>query len=213
MARNRWILWVLLAIVLMLLAAPVMAQTRDVSNIQFEDVLEALKPRKSTALLFDILLYLIFFIGFINQFMIPDKQIAITIMNFMVLGFAIAAKLLIDVQKDGGVYYPSAMFEPGDFPVFIMNVGMLVLPLLMAGGLRSVKGKPSRAIYTSIIMALLGGAYFFLFWATEQRQLSEAPQPGDDMEGVGALLVLMTFSASALRVRYAQLKRFFRRED
>ncbi len=211
MRRNRVLILGLVLLALLLLVGPAFAQ-RDVANVELSDILDAIGPRDGQAILLDILLYLIFFVAFINQFLIPDKQLPVSLMNFAVMGIALFSKLLIDVQFDGGRFYPSALLEPGDFAVLPMNVAMMAFPLLMAGSLRAVKGKPPKAMFPSLIMGLLGGAYFFIFWATEQRILDRAPQAGDDAVNPedlrnNAYFLVVVFSAGMLRTRWTLFKK------
>ena len=175
MTRNRMLMILLLGVCLLFVVSPALAQQRSIEDVNFDDIVDALGPRNGQALLFDIMLYIIFILGVINSALIPDKQLFVAILNFTVIGLTVVSKLLIDVANDGGVFYPSAILEPGDFAVLPINVGIFVIPLIMAGMLRSVKGKPSKALFPCLLMGLLGGAYFFIFWATEQRTLSEVP--------------------------------------
>ncbi|PJF21818.1 MAG: hypothetical protein CUN56_09160 [Phototrophicales bacterium] len=131
-------------------------------------------------------------------------------LNFTVIGLTVASKLLIDVVNDGGYFNPSAILEPTDFAVLPMNVGIFVLPLIMAGMLRSVKGKPTKAIYPSMLMGLLGGAYFFLFWSIEQNDPDQIPQPGDDMQQ-GMLFIAVVVALPYLQYRWQQFKNWWKR--
>lgn len=201
---KKWLLIVLAMAFFFVM--PVAAQTGQ--DINFEDILSALGPRDDTALLFDILLYLIFFLGFINMLLIPDKQLFPAMLNFTVIGLTVASKLLIDVENDGGYFNPSAVLVPTDFAVLPMNVGIFVFPLIIAGMLRSVKGKKTNAIYPAMLMGLLGGAYFFLFWSVEQNDPDQVPQPGDDMQQ-GALIIAVVMAAPYLRYRWYQLKNWW----
>jgi hypothetical protein len=179
MSRNRIVLLILFGMCLLFMVSPTLAQQRSIEDVRFEDIIDALGPRDGQALLFDIMLYTIFILGLVNSVLIPDKQLFVSILNYTVLGVALASKLLIDAANDGGAVYPSAILEPGDFAVLPMNVILFVFPLIMAGMLRSVKGKRSNALFPCLIMGLIGGAYFFIFWATEQRPLSDVPTPED----------------------------------
>ncbi len=213
--RNR-ILWIGLVLVSALfMVSPAFAQDGGTS-IRFEDIGQLLGPRQGQDLLFDIMLYLIFFLGLINSLLIPDKQLFQTMLNVSVVAVAILSKLLV-----GGVLYDPfdssvgllRTFPPCDFPVLIMNVWMFVIPLIVAGMLRAVKGKKTNAVPISIIMGLLGGAYFFLFWATKQQQCSAAPQAGDDMREQGltnSLLIAVVFTLPIIEYRARQIVRFIR---
>lgn len=189
MLRNRSLLILLFVVLSLFIVSPALAQTTS-EDINFQDILDALGPRSGVALLYDILLYLIFFFGLINTFLIPDKQIGVTVMNFTVMGLALASKLLIEVEGNPN---PSAILVPTDFAVLPINVAIFVIPLLMAGMLRSVKGKRSNAMFPALIMGLMGGAYFFLFWAQEQNNPDDVPQPGDDMQQQGSFIIAMAY--------------------
>lgn len=209
MFRNRLLFILLLLVASLFMVSPALAQ--ETSDINPEDLLEALGPRDGNALIFDILLYLIFFFGFINTFLIPDKQLAVSLMNFLVMGLALVSKLLIDVGGEEWIIdvNPSAILVPGDFAVLPINVGIFVVPLLMAGMLRSVKGKRSPALFPCLIMGLLGGTYFFIFWATEQRPLSDIPRPGD-FEAEQGQPGTMLFFTVVLAGYYGLRRRFLR---
>ncbi len=213
--NRNYTLWFLLIVMSMVfMVSPAMAQGTGV-NIQLSDIGRLLGPRQGVYLLFDILLYLIFFFGMVNTLLIPDKQLFQSLLNISVIGVAILSKLLV-----GGVLYVpfdelgnAYTFPPCDFPVLIMNVWIFVAPLLVAGLLRSVKGKRTKALEVSILMGLLGGAYFFLFWATQQQQCSTAPRPGDLEQELGpgaSLLIAMTFSLPIIEYRARQFVRFIR---
>ena len=178
MTRNRILLILLVMFALMAIIPAAQAQERD---INFKDILKGLGPRDGDTqygipwLLFDILLYIIFFIGLVNMGIIPDKQLFASLLNFGVLGMAVVSKLLVNYPKNDPI------IREDDLATLVLNAGMFVVPLIIAGMVRSVKGKPSKAIYTSAFMGLLGGAYFFLYWvgAQNDRQAPEAPPTPD----------------------------------
>lgn len=150
---SRSNLVALLMVFLLMSVIPVaFAQQRTVDTDQ---IIAALGPRSSfPGILFDIMLYGIFFIGFITMMLVPDKQIFPSILMVLVLGLAIFSKLEI--------------FDPDELPTFALNVGMFVIPLIVAGMLRG-RGKTPKALAPAILTGLIGGGYFFLFWALEQR--------------------------------------------
>lgn len=153
---------------------PIMAQNTDLT---FDDILAALALRDGRGLLYDILLYAIFIFSFINQFLIPDKQMSMSLLNFSIMGLAIAIKLLVVIPVVACMEVYGATLQPNDYPIFFMNIWMVIAPLLVAGGLRSVKGKASSAMGPSILLFFLAAIYFFLFWVTEQGPCSEPPNP------------------------------------
>jgi hypothetical protein len=155
-------LFILLA---MSVVSPVYAQgTKD---IDFNEVIQNLGPRSGQDLLWDIFLYAIFLIGIVNMGLIPDKQLFPAMLNFGVIAMAVTAKLLVGEGE-------SKVLDPLHFGTFVLNVGMFVLPLIIAGMVRSVKGKPSKAIFPAAFQGLLGGGHFFLYWYMVQRGLSTA---------------------------------------
>lgn len=213
-SRN-YILWFLLSLVsLLFVVSPALAQDFG-ATIQLSDIGRLLAPRQGTYLLFDILLYLLFFFGMVNTLLIPDKQLFQSLLNLSVVGVAVLSKLLV-----GGILYSpideygnAFTFPPCEFPVLVMNVWMFVAPLLVAGLLRSVKGKRTKALEVSLAMGAFGGAYFFLFWATQQQNCSAVPQAGDDMreQGLrGSLLIAIVFALPIVEYRARQLVRFIR---
>lgn len=196
------------ALMLLIVPAPALAQ---VENINFDDLLASLGPRDGRALIYDVLLYMIFFIAFINQFLIPDKQLPITVLNFIVMGLALALKLLVEVPTNVNDFTcnfrpPNSVFIPNDYAVFFMNVGIFLAPLLMAGGLRSVKGKSSKAVAPSIFLAILSGSYMAAFWFLEQRPCSDVPRYEES--GIELFLIVGVFS---LHLIGSRLRGWFRR--
>lgn len=160
MVRNRILIIMLLMLLVMTIVPSAYAQsTRD---IDLNEALSNLGPRSGEDLIWDVFLYAIFLIGMINMALIPDKQLFASMLNFAVIGCAVTAKLLVG---EGG----SRVFDPLHFGTFILNVGMFVLPLIIAGMVRSVKGKPSKAIFPAAFQGLLGGGHFFLYWYMVQR--------------------------------------------
>lgn len=101
MRRNNLLILSLLfvSVLLWVIPFPSMAQTVDLS---FSDVLDTLKPRGGRGLIYDILLYAIFILAFINQFLIPDKQLPMTLLNFSTMGAAIIIKLLVTIPGTPG---------------------------------------------------------------------------------------------------------------
>jgi hypothetical protein len=162
MTFRRILLIGLLLSILFMVVPAVSAQSSSLEDIQFSDIIDALKPREGDQLLLDILLYLIFFVGLITTFLVPDKQLTVQLLIFLTLLLSVVAKLLVGTHR-------SAIFGPCDIAVLVINVIMFVAPLIAAGMLRPVKGKRSKAMLPAIILGLLGGGYFFMFWNFEQR--------------------------------------------
>jgi len=158
----RRILLTGLLLVLLFMAVPAVSAQSSLEDIQFSDIVDALGPREGDQLFLDILLYLIFFFGLITTFLLPDKQMTVQLLVFLTLLLAVIAKLLVGTHA-------SAIFDPCDIAVLAINVILFVAPLIAAGMLRPVKGKRSKAMIPAIILGLLGGGYFFMFWSIEQQ--------------------------------------------
>lgn len=155
MKRNR-LLTAGLTLLLMLTFAPVIHAQGDL-QVDPQQLLALLGPRSGQELIFDILLYVIFAIGFVTMILVPDKQLMPSLIMIAVLALTLVAKL--DYLT---------LLEPTNIGVLAINVGIFVLPLVVAGMVRSRKGTP-RAMWPAIITGLIGGGYFFIFWALAQR--------------------------------------------
>jgi hypothetical protein len=200
MRRNSLLIMALLFVSVLLWLTPfsVMAQTPDLS---FDDIIETLKPRSGRGLIYDLLLYAIFIIAFINQFLIPDKQLPMTILNFTILGLAIAIKLLVVIPVTPCSYVYNATLQPNDYPIFFMNIWLVIAPLLIAGGLRKVKGKSSSAVAPAILTFILAAIYFFFFWVSEQGPCSDPPSPNNASLPVNYIVSAVTVGVLAVQNR------------
>ncbi len=119
-------------------------------NLNPQDILARLAPRSGIGLLYDILLYIVFILALIVMFMQSDKQLVPTMISGLVGALAVIAKLNV--------------FDPLAFGALVINAGIFVLPLIVAG---ITKAKNSQPL--AIIGGVLGGVYFFLFWFISQR--------------------------------------------
>lgn len=158
MTRNR-ILIVPLTLLLLLVAAPVAYAQGNLPDAN--ELLALLGPRTNRGfnyVLLDIILYALFFMGFITMVLVPDKQLLPSLMMIAVLGLVIIAKL----------DYVGGLLDPKELPVLGINVAIFVLPLMVAGMVRSRIGTP-KAMIPALITGFIGGGYFFLFWALVQR--------------------------------------------
>lgn len=154
MTRNRLLSAGLTLLLMLSFTSVLHAQDLQVDPQQ---LLALLGPRSGNELIFDIMLYITFAIGFITMVLVPDKQLLPSLIMIAVLGLVIVAKL--DYLT---------LLEPTDLPVLAINVGIFVFPLIVAGMVRSRKGTP-RAMWPAVLTGLAGGGYFFLFWALAQR--------------------------------------------
>lgn len=141
----------------------ILAQT---AGLTLQDIIDKLAPRPGfPGLFYDILLYIIFFAALITMFMQSDKQLITTLLMAAVAAMAVIAKLNVFAATDilggriqgtrGGILLPI---------VLLINAGMFVLPLIVAGITQAKKSRPS-----AVLGGIIGGLYFFAFWYISQR--------------------------------------------
>ncbi len=119
-------------------------------TLTVQDILSKLAPRGGVELIYDLFLYVIFFMAVIAMFMQSDKQTIPTILLAAVAAFAVIGKLNI--------------LKPKEFGSLIINIGMGVIPLIVGG---ITQAKKSQAI--CIICGVFGIVYFIIFWLVSQR--------------------------------------------
>lgn len=153
--RRRILMGISLScVIFMFVVMPVMAQPQLPSGQQ---ILARLAPRPGTDLFLDLLLYSLFGIGFITMILVPDKQMLPSLLMLGVIMAALIAKL-----QYVGINYC-------DLATFVVNVFMFAIPMLVAGMVRSKAGKTPKALWPAVLTGILGGFYFFLFWALNQQ--------------------------------------------
>ncbi|MEO8607345.1 MAG: hypothetical protein ABI690_05665 [Chloroflexota bacterium] len=118
--------------------------------LTLQDILAKLAPRGGIEFIYDFFLYIIFFLAVAAMFMQSDKQTFPTILMAAVAAFAVIGKLNI--------------LAPKAFGTLIINIGMGVIPLLVAGITKAKKSQP-----LVIIGGVLGMIYFIMFWLISQR--------------------------------------------
>jgi hypothetical protein len=127
-------------------------------GVTFQQILELLGPNRGF-ILWNILLYLIFFLSLLTVLTMPDKNLLPTLIMVGVVMLTVIAKLSISAVPP--------LLRKNEFGMFMINVGIFVLPLLTAGIVRA--RKKGRTVILCIVAGILGGMYFFFFWALEQR--------------------------------------------
>ncbi|MCB9449906.1 MAG: hypothetical protein H6672_00610 [Anaerolineaceae bacterium] len=129
------------------------------TSISFDQIIAALGPRSGIDLVWDIMLYLIFFLAFISMLRGSDKQVLPTILMAIVAGSAVIAKLnILNPKASGNVGSEGVL-------LLIINASMFFLPLIVVG----IADKKSKARPTAIIGAVIGAVYFFGFWFVVMR--------------------------------------------
>jgi len=134
-------------------------------NVDASEIISLLNPLTQNpnvpgSLIFNILLYIIFFLALFVMLRMPDKNILPTLLIATVLLSCVIAKLSITARRD-------PVFEPSSFGMYIVNLSPLVLPVLVAGTVRA--RKVAAVVVPSLVMAVFGVFYFFMFWFFVQR--------------------------------------------
>jgi uncharacterized MnhB-related membrane protein len=127
-------------------------------NLDLQDIFFLLGPQ-SGDLVFNIFLYLIFFLALIMLFIMPDKNLLPTLLCSTVLLCAIIAKLSLSAPAS------QAILSRREFGMLIINIVMMLFPLLVAGMVRTrARRNPvvPLGIFTFIIGALYTATYFIL---------------------------------------------------
>src|SRR5690606_8932146 len=84
MSGKRFMTWLLMLFMLALLVPSVQAQSRD---FDIQDVIRQLGPSNTMPdLLFDILRYAVFIMGFITLMLVPEKQLMPSLLMTGVIG-------------------------------------------------------------------------------------------------------------------------------
>jgi predicted membrane-bound dolichyl-phosphate-mannose-protein mannosyltransferase len=126
-------------------------------DVAWNDLLAALLPRTDGIfIVLDILLYLMFFLNLLAFFMQSDKQIMAT----MLMGAAMLANIVGKLSTYfAGRDNPIEYLEPTHLAMLIVNCGIFVIPLIVAGMSKAKRPKP-----LTIISGVMGGFYFGMFW-------------------------------------------------
>jgi hypothetical protein len=156
---HKRVLYLVLLLLTFAVVPAAHAQT-ELPPIDMNEVLRRLGPGQGQQLLWDIMLYAIFFMALITSFLVPDKQLLATLAITAVMAMAVIAKLQyvnIPVNK-----------TPDNLIILAVNAGMFTFPLIVAGMVRARCGTP-KAMAPAVLTGLLGGGYFFLYWALVLR--------------------------------------------
>ncbi len=129
------------------------------TSFSFQDIIRELGPRSGINLIWDIMLYLIFFLAFISMLRGSDKQVVPTILMAAVAGASVIAKLGILNPKASGSISSEGV------ALLAINALMFFLPLIVVG----IADKKSKSRPTAIMGAVIAAVYFFGFWFVEQR--------------------------------------------
>jgi len=100
--------------------------------------------------IWNIMLYIVFFLAVITMFMQGDKQNFTVVLMGTVGLLAVVAKL--------------QLFQPKELGALVVNAGMFTLPLIVAG-----VTKAKKSVGPAILVGIIAGIYFFGFWVFMQR--------------------------------------------
>jgi hypothetical protein len=129
-------------------------------GFDIQDALKLLALGSGQDMIWSIMLYVIFFLGLITLFLIPDKNMFPTLLTATVLLLAVVAKVSLASSDP--------ILRRREFGMMIINVAMAVLPFIVAGMIRSGK-RPSKAPGPAVLGGIVGMIYFFMFWFTQQQ--------------------------------------------
>lgn len=119
-------------------------------DVSFNEILAQLSLGSDPGPIFNIQLYILFFLNLVAFFMQSEKQLAATLFCGGALALIVISKLnLID---------PESIFA------LLINVGIFIIPIFVTGMSKAKGSKPITGL-----AGLLGGVYFFSFWFILQR--------------------------------------------
>ncbi len=117
-----------------------------------KDVVEILRPDG----IWDIFIYIMFFMSLIMIMLIPEKNMQPTMLMYGVLLCSIIDKIRPSGQ-DPNFVMPG--FDDKGFGTLLIHLVMFTFPLMAAGLIRGRAQKDKRGIPVGIITGLLGGVY------------------------------------------------------
>lgn len=125
-------------------------------NVNLQNIIALLGPSQDR-LVFDIMLYIMFFLALITMFMQSEKTMLPTLIMASVMLMTVLAKLrVLDNVR--------VLVDNVGLGALMINIGMFVLPWIVAGMTKNPKSRPF-----AILGGIIGLAHMFLFWATFQR--------------------------------------------
>jgi hypothetical protein len=135
-------------------------------EINIGEILSYLGPSTGVPI-WNILLYIIFFLALFTLFSLPDKNVVPTLLIATVLMCAVIAKLSLSA--------PDPIFRRGEFGMFVINALMFTFPFITLGTTRKLRLKRSvKSNLPALLTGIMGGVYFFMFWFFMQRGLGLA---------------------------------------
>jgi hypothetical protein len=127
-------------------------------GVRLEDIFFLIGPT-SGEMIWNILLYFIFFFALITMIVMPDKNLIATLLIAAVLLITVVVKLSLSARPP--------IIRSDDFMMYVFNVTTFVFPLLVAGIVRAKK--KGRVVPAALATSFFGAIYFFMFWFFVQR--------------------------------------------
>lgn len=119
-------------------------------QLDLQEIIRLLSPRSGTELLWDIMLYIIFFCALITMFMQSDKTLLPTLMMGAVALIAVISKL--------------GLIPARNILTLVLNAVMAIFPLMVAAFTKAPKSRP-----TAILASLFGFVYTITFLLFAQQ--------------------------------------------
>jgi hypothetical protein len=130
-------------------------------NINVNEIIALLGPGRGE-LLWNLLLYAIFFLALIALFIMPDRNLRATLLVTAVLVAAVIVKLSLSVGPR-----QAPIIGRCDFGMLVLNALMFSFPLLSIGLIRTRK---RTAVFVPLILGgIMGGLFFFGYWIVVQN--------------------------------------------
>ncbi|KXK22901.1 MAG: hypothetical protein UZ15_CFX003000791 [Chloroflexi bacterium OLB15] len=130
-------------------------------NVNVQEILVLLGPG-SGDLVWNIMIYAVFFLALISLLLMPDKNLLPTLLVAGVMFAAVVAKLSLSVG-----FGQRPILKECEFGMLIINIVMFIFPLLAAGILRAKK--KAKVVIPLILCAITGFLFFFLYWLLVQN--------------------------------------------
>lgn len=130
-------------------------------ELSLENILFIIGPSSGNPL-WNILLYIIFFLALITLFSLPDKNLTATLLMAAVLICAAVAKISLSS--------PDPILSKREFGMLAINALMFTFPFITMGVTRKARiTKAPKSTIPALFCGLMAGVYFFGYWFVEQR--------------------------------------------
>lgn len=129
-------------------------------DVSFQDILSYLGPSSPPGFIWNIIMYVIFFLALVTMLLQSDKALTPTLLMAVVLAAVVIDKLQIMERQAAPLFN-----QPGLW-TFLLHCVMFAVPLLVAGATKAAKSR-GPAILTGII----GGIYLFGYWVFVQNRV------------------------------------------